>query len=70
MLKPLCLHSGSCDYVVWSLISILNVLNNDGNDDETTSLNSGWIDGFQIQTALNQPEKVLRLFSEKGVFFK
>lgn len=83
MLKPLCLHSGTCDYIIWSLISILNILNNQYDDPKDTlrivhngvyiavsSLsNNGWIDGFQIQTALNQSEKVLLfLFPETSIF--
>ncbi|KAI1715517.1 HECT-domain (ubiquitin-transferase) domain-containing protein [Ditylenchus destructor] len=61
LLKPLCLHSGTCDYIIWCLLSILDSLNNDMGEDETTVSNEGWIDGFQIQSALNQPEKALRL---------
>uniref|UniRef100_A0A915ELL0 HECT-type E3 ubiquitin transferase n=1 Tax=Ditylenchus dipsaci TaxID=166011 RepID=A0A915ELL0_9BILA len=55
LLKPLCLHSGTCDYIIWCLVSMLDVLNNDtGEDDILESTN----------TALNQPEKTIRLLPD------
>lgn len=59
----MCLHSGTCDFIIWGLISILNILNKI-SEDETNILDKGWIDYFKTQTALNHPEKTL-LFTVK-----
>ena len=67
LLKVLCLHPGTCDFVIWCLLSILKTLTEEGSEEDMNVSNNGWLDELQLQTALNQPEKVLKVHDGGGM---
>lgn len=67
LLKVLCLHPGTCDFVIWCLLSILKTLTEEEAEEDMNTSNNGWLDELQLQTALNQPEKVLKVDETRGM---
>lgn len=60
VLRGICSHAVSCDFVIWCLLSLLDKANESKEDDDVMSAGPTWLDSVTV-SGIGHNEKVLKI---------
>lgn len=68
VIRSVCSHAGSCDFVIWCLLSMLNKATDGDNDDDIVCGPSSWIDSISVSGGGNI-ERALKIGKDASTVF-
>ncbi|VDN18653.1 unnamed protein product [Gongylonema pulchrum] len=65
LIKGLCAHAVTCDFVIWCLLALLNEIDEENIAyDDSGSTVSGWLDSICVQSGIGQHERAVKFFKD------